>query len=116
MTFRPRTNFSVGRMRERIDIETGTDSSTDGQPNPTWAATFSNVPAQFTPTTGGETISGQMVQANISAVFTVRHQDGYKPTQRVKHGTQYYGIVYIKPVDGGRRYVQLHCKGRPVDE
>jgi hypothetical protein len=49
------------------------------------------------------------VQANIKAVFTIHKRPNLSTEQRVLHGGQYYGIVYIGPVEGGERYVDLHC-------
>ena len=114
MTYRPR-DFRVGKMREAIDIEAATVDASSGQPIRSWSATYSSEPAAWTPTAGTETVNGRQVEAGITAIFTVRHRDGYTTEMRVKHGQNYYGIVYVKPVHGVDRYIELHCKGLGTD-
>ena len=109
MTFRPRRH-NTARMRERVNIQTATSDLSTGEPVRTWATTYENEPARYTPTTGGETVNGRTVEAGIRAVFTVHRRDSLSTEQRIQHGTQTYGIVYAHPVEGGLRYVDLHCK------
>ena len=102
-------------MRERINIQTATVDESTGQPIRTWATTYATEPAQWTPTTGGEFVNGKIVEANINAVFTVHRRDSITPDDcRIQHGTQVYGIAYVYPVEGGLRYLDLHCKA--IDE
>lgn len=110
MTFRPGRGFRVGAMRERITVQSATNDDSTGQRSRTWANLYADEPAAFMPTTGGESIRGEMVEAGISAVFTVRYRSGYSPENRLTHDGETYGIVYVKPVKGGRRYIDLHCK------
>lgn len=110
MTWRPRS-FRLGAMRERIDIQSLTVSVSEaGDRTETWTTTISKEPAAFDPTSGGEGLRGRQVEATIAAIFTVHYRDGYLPTQRVVHNGTTYGIVYVKPVEGGRRYIELQCK------
>lgn len=110
MTWRPQ-QFRTGSMRERINIQTATSTvDSIGQSVPTWATTYTNEPAKFEPTSGGETLRGKQVEAGITAVFTVHYRSAYVSTMRVVHGSTNYGIVYVKPVEGGKRYVELWCK------
>lgn len=98
-------------MRERINIQSLTVAISDGgDKSETWATTFSEEPAAFDPISGGETLRGKQVEAGITAVFTVHYRDSFTSTQRVVHGSTTYGIVYVKPVDGGKRYIELYCK------
>ncbi|MCA9130753.1 MAG: phage head closure protein [Planctomycetales bacterium] len=114
MSFRGRRRERIAAMRERIDVETATTDESSGQPIRTWSTTLSGEPAQWTPTAGTESIRGRQVEAGIAAIFTVHHRDNvYTVEQRIAHNSQYYGIVYIKPVEGGRRYIELHCKAVP---
>lgn len=110
MTWRPQ-QFRTGAMRERINIQTATNSvDSAGQSIPTWATTYANEPAKFEPTSGGENPRGKQVEAGIAAIFTVHYRSNYVPTMRVVHGSTTYGIVYVKPVEGGKRYAELWCK------
>ena len=104
---------NTAAMIQRINVETATVDESTGQPIRTWATTFSKEPAQWTPTAGTETIRGRQVEAGIAGYFTVNYRDGYDVEQRILHGSQYYGIVYVKPVDGGRRYIELHVRAEP---
>ena len=101
-------------MIHRINVETATVDASSGQPIRTWATTFSQEPAQWTPTAGTETIRGRQVEAGIAGYFTVTFSEGYSVEQRVSFDGLYYGIVHVKPVDGGRRYIELHVKAEPV--
>lgn len=115
MTWRPGRGFRVGAMRERIDLETATVDESTGQPIRTWASTLVGEPAMWTPTSGGESVRGRQVEAGIVAIFTVHFRAStYTVEQRILHNSQYYGIVYVKPIDGGRRYIELHCKAVPA--
>ena len=109
-SWRPRKNFRVGKMRERVNIQSPT-LDTDGSSGRTWNAVFSDEPASFEPATAGETVRGRQVEAGIKAIFCVRYRDGYSPTYRLVHGSDTYGIASIVPVDGGRRFLELHCRG-----
>ena len=100
---------TTARMRARINIETATSDDSTGEPIRTWATTYTKEPARYIPTSGGEIVNGRQVQANIKAVFTIHKRPNLSTEQRVLHAGQYYGIVYIGPVEGGERYVDLHC-------
>lgn len=111
MTWRPGKSFRVGAMRERINIQSLTVAiSQAGDKTETWTNTFTDEPAAFDSVSGGETLRGKQVEAGINAVFTVRYRDSFSSTQRIVHGSTTYGIVYVKPVDGGRRYIELYCR------
>ena len=104
---------ATASMIHRVDVQTATVDESTGQPIRTWTTTFSKEPAAWTPTAGTETIRGRQVEAGISGYFTVGFREGYSVEQRILHQSQYYGIVYVKPIDGGRRYIELHVKAVP---
>lgn len=111
MTFRPK-RFTAANMRHRITLQTATEAADGaGQMVQTWANTLTGEPADYTPTIGGEVLRGKQVEAGISAVFIVRFREStYTPQQRIVFDGTNYGIVHVRPVDGGRRYIELHCK------
>jgi SPP1 family predicted phage head-tail adaptor len=111
MTFRPEKGFRVGEMRHRIavKVETPTQDSA-GQPVVAMVTWLLDEPAKFDPMTGGEGARGRQVESGITAVFTVRYRDGYAPEMIVLHRGRQYGIVYVNPVAGADRYIELHCK------
>lgn len=112
MTSRPMGGFKVGQMRHRITLQVATESvDTSGQTIRTWAADLFKEPAQWIPTSGGETIRGKQIEAGINAVFIVRYRnDKYTPLKRISFDDRTYGIVHVKDIDGLRRYTQLECK------
>lgn len=101
----------VGSMIHRIDVETASIDETTGQPIRTWITTLRNEPAAWTPTAGAEVTRGRQVEAGIAGIFTVNFNDVYHSEQRIQFEGEYYGIVYVKPIDGGRRYIELHVRG-----
>lgn len=109
MTWRP-TRFRLGAMRERITVRTSTQDESTGQPIRSWATLYASEPAQWTPTSGGETVRGQSVEAGISAIATVHFRPDYRPEHQVVYNGNVYGVVYVKNVEGGRRYIELHLK------
>jgi SPP1 family predicted phage head-tail adaptor len=113
MTWRSR-GFRLGSMRERITVQTATETlDAAGQSIRSWTSTLTGEPAAYEPVSGGETIRGRQVEAGVTAIFTVRFRTGYTSTQRVTHGSGTYGILYVHPVEGGRRFIDLHCKATP---
>ena len=113
MPWRPR-NHRLGAMRQRINVQSATLAvDSIGQAIPTWANTFHQEPAAYEPLSGGETFRGKQVEAGISAVFTVHYRQGYTPEMRITYNSETYGIVYVKPIEGGRRFLELYCKMVP---
>lgn len=110
MTWRP-SRFRVGGMRHRITVQAVTVTLTSGgDKQEAWADLYRNEPAMFDPASGGETLRGRQVETGISAVFTVHYRAGYDTTQRVSFNGTNYGIVFVKHIEGGRRYTELHCR------
>lgn len=107
--YRP-PRFRVGKLRERINVQEATVDESTGQPSRTWANLYANEPAGFEPVMGGETIRGRQVEANTTAIFTVHFRSGYSTELRVQHDSTNYGITRVVRVDGGRKYLELHCK------
>lgn len=111
MTWRPARGFRLGAMRERVQIQTATESvDSAGQTIRTWATTFANEPAQIMPVRGGEGLRGRQVEAGIDEIFVIHFRETVTPQMRLVHGSRTYGIVYVNPVEGGRRYLEVSCK------
>jgi len=104
---------NTGAMIQRVDVQTATTDESSGQPIRTWATTYANEPAQWTPMAGMETIRGRQVEAGVAGYFTVNYRDGYSVEQRVLFNGLTFGVVHVKSVDGGRRYIELHVKAEP---
>jgi SPP1 family predicted phage head-tail adaptor len=112
MTWRPGKNFRVGAMRHQITVQNFTSSRDGaGQAVATWADLLTSEPARFIQTGGGTSYRGRQLEESVVAVFEVRYRTGYDTTQRIQFDGQTYGIMRVEPVDGGRRYIALYCKG-----
>lgn len=111
MSWRPTRGFRVGAMRERVQIQSASESADlAGQVIRTWSTTYANEPAQRMPVRGGESLRGRQVEAGIDEIFVTRFHADIVPQMRVVFDSRNYGIVYVNPVEGGRRYLELHCK------
>lgn len=105
-----KTPNTIGRMRYRIDVQSRTVADAIGSPSVTYATRFTGEPADFEYPRGGMVNRGRQIEEGVDAIFTVRHREGYVPTDRVVFESQNYGIVFIRPVRGRRDYIELHCK------
>jgi SPP1 family predicted phage head-tail adaptor len=109
-TFR-QPGLRVGALRWRVTIQSLTVSVSDaGDRSEAWANFYVDEPAEVNHVSGGETLRGKQVSAGIGVVFVVRYRDNYNTTQRVVYDGVNYGIMFVRPVEGGRRYIELHCK------
>ena len=110
MTWRPR-QFRLGAMRDRVTIQRPVQTVSDaGDVIYSFVNLYQNEPAKFESVSGGETLRGREVEAGINAVFTVHYRSNYAPEQRLTHNGITYGIVYVKPIEGGRRYCEIWCR------
>ncbi len=111
MTWRPKRGFRLGAMRERVNLQTATEATdAAGQVIRTWTTTYASEPAQRMPMRGGEGARGRQVEAGIDEIFIIHFRESVTPQMRLVHDSRNYGIVYVNPVDGGRRYIELSCK------
>ena len=97
-------------MRERIAIQQPTHDDSTGQRLTTWVNRHAVVPAAYEPATGTETVRGRQVEANTSAVFLIRSVAGVRIDDRVIFAGGVFGVTSVKRVEGGNRYLELHCK------
>lgn len=111
MTWRPR-GLRLGALRQRITVQSVVVSISDaGDKTETWTDLYRNEPAEFAQVSGGESLRGRQVDASVNAVFTVHYRSRYAPEQRVVYNGVNYGIMFVRNVEGGRRYIELHCRG-----
>lgn len=103
-------NLRVGGMRYRVTIQSPAVATSVGVPNVSWSDTLTNEPADYEYVRGGQSARGRQVEEGVDAVFTVRYRPGYTPKQRVVFESENYGIVFVRPVGGRNRYLELHVK------
>lgn len=104
--------YSIGQMRHRLVVEeesTTLDSDT-GQPIRTWTTLYASEPAAYVEVRGGESFRGNQIEAGVNAVFTVRYREDWDTTKRISFDGQTYGIVFVKKVNGFKRYLEIHCR------
>jgi SPP1 family predicted phage head-tail adaptor len=110
VSYRP-SKFRLGSLRDRITIQQLTETISDaGDVTPTWSDKYKDEPAAFDPVAGQETTRGKQVDAGTKGIFTIHYRTGITPEMRIQYNSETYGIVFVRPVDGGRRYLELHCK------
>lgn len=112
MKYRP-SRFSVGNMRDRVTIQRPIESQDGyGQPVVTWSTYLANVPASFEPARigSGETTRGRQVEAISSAVLFTRYLQGVDSKMRVVRNGVHYGIVSVREVNGGSRYLEISLR------
>lgn len=108
MAGRPGEGFRLGSMRHRCTVQRVTETQDDaGQPVVSWSDFLVNEPCQFVPTGGSETMRGRQLEVGTKAIFRVRYRAGYEAGMQVIYGGRAYGITYVNPVDGLRRYIEL---------
>ena len=99
----------AGRLRNRVTIQTSTESrSTHGDLERTWT-TFKTVWASISPVTGREYIEGNAVQAQVSHRITFRHLDGVTPKMRILFGTRVFHVQHVANVDERGAELQALC-------
>jgi SPP1 family predicted phage head-tail adaptor len=97
-------------MREKITISTHVETQdTAGQPIVTYTTLWDNVPAAFDSLNGGEVLRGRQVESNVRACFTIHKLAGITTQHKIRHNGTDYGILYIKPSEGGNRYQEIFC-------
>jgi SPP1 family predicted phage head-tail adaptor len=102
------TKNKAARMRYRVDIQHPIETlDVGGEPLVTWQNFASREPAEYTPTGGIEFMRGRQLEANTKAVFRIRYRDGYSTQMRVVFQGKNFGITYVNPVDGMRRFIEL---------
>jgi len=110
MTGRPK-GFRTGALRYRCTVQTVIETQDSyGQPVTTWETLHANEPCDVIKTQGNEIIRGRQVAENVRAIVTVRYRSGYNEQARIVYGGENYNIVFIDPVDGRNRYLELHCR------
>jgi SPP1 family predicted phage head-tail adaptor len=110
VTYR-QTSLRIGAMRWRITIQSlAVTVSSAGDRSETWTDFYLDEPAEVNYVSGGETLRGKQVSAGVTMIFVVRFREDYDTTMRVVFDSVNYGIVFVRPVEGGRRYIELHCK------
>jgi len=101
---------TVGAMRYRITVQKPVKTSLQGQMVVSWVTLHEEEPADYEYVRGYGFSRGRQYEEGVDAVFTVRYRDDYDPEQRTLFEGEYYGIVFVRPMAGRNRYMELHAK------
>jgi len=89
--------MQAGKLRNRITIQTYTDSiASNGETTKTWT-TFATVFAEIRPISGRELVMAGKVQGELSHVIKIRFISGVLSKMRITDGTRTFEIVAAVP-------------------
>jgi len=98
-------NLSPNDLKDRIAIQTSTDSQdAAGQIVPTWS-TYATVWACITPLIGREYLASRQLQAEVSGKIRIRYLAGVTPKMRVLFNGRYFNILTV--MDVNERHVEM---------
>lgn len=101
---------TAGKMRYRITVQKPVKSTTQGQPVVSWVDLLVDEPADYEYTRGYQSVRGRQVEEGVDCIFYVRWREEHDPENRIAFDGEYYGVIFVRPVAGRRRYMELHCK------
>jgi len=103
-----------GRLRDRITIQTYTDSlNSYGELVKTWA-TFATVFAEITPISGREYLQSEQVRGEISHRIRIRYLAGILDKMQIVHGSRTFQIVAVLPDRTNAREIIIMANERKV--
>lgn len=100
----------IGGMRHRITVQQPTTTSVQGQVVYAHSDWLTQEPADYDYVRGNQRTHGRQVEEGVDAVFRVRFRDGYTPRHRVMYDGMAHNIVFVRPIGGRDRYLELHTK------
>lgn len=104
-----------GKLRERITIESITETrGAQGDPINTYA-TFLSAWAEVTPLNGSEVFYGDRVEAIHDHAVKMRFRPGINPTMQVIHDGKTLNILSVKDFKDRHRTTLLLCKEKIPD-
>ena len=99
-----------GQMRERVDIQTLTDTQdAQGGRSETWTV-FRTVWAAIRPLRGREFLAAQQEQARVTHEIKLRWFSGITPKMRIMQGTREFRIDAVINVDERNQLMSLMCE------
>lgn len=100
----------IGDLRQRVDLETPTNTA-DGMGGQTVAwSTFTTVWAAVWPVSASEQVQAGQQAMTITHRIRIRWRSGVTSDMRVKFGSRYFAIVGIVTPNEIHRQIDLLCK------
>lgn len=96
-------------LRHSVEIQqTATAADTTGDPVESWS-TYKRVRAAISPLSGREFENAQRISSDITTQITLRYETGITTEHRIKFGSRYFNIHFIKNVDERDKQLILLC-------
>jgi SPP1 family predicted phage head-tail adaptor len=112
VTIPKRDPYSVGGMRDRVTIQTRTESvSPNGEKVLSWA-TADTVWACVQESSGSETVGSRLTQAETVLTVTIRWHAAAVPKARIVFDGAVADIDSAINPDGRKRFLTLTCRRR----
>jgi SPP1 family predicted phage head-tail adaptor len=103
--------LEAGKLNQRITIQQYTPTrDTNGAEIDTWG-TVTTVWASKSNQSGREFSAAQKVNAEVTALFTIRYRTGINTSMRILHESKYYNILFIDNVESANVMLRIAAKG-----
>lgn len=100
----------AGRLRDKIKIESKTNTiDSVGDAVETWA-TFAEIRAEVKTQSGKEFLSAREQHAELTHVITARYLSGVTSQMRVNNGGSYYNILSVFDPNSRKSEMRLYCR------
>ena len=100
---------SAGALRQKVVIETKTESRDSyGQVDESWE-TLGSVWADVRPRSGSEFYAADQVHSNITHLVELRHHPGLTSSMRLRFDGRTLNVGAVMDIDGRRRRTQALC-------
>lgn len=99
----------IGDLRERLELQSSTDSlDSYGQPTRTWA-TYSTVWASLMPTGGSEPSIANQQTPQAKFKITIRYQSGVASTHRAAMGARIFNFESVVDLEERSRWLEIQA-------
>lgn len=99
--------MSIGQMRNRIALQSMSESTDEGGGQSTSFSTASTVWARVENNSGNEVVFGDQIEARANYVFKIRYYSSLTPKFRISYNSKLFNIEHIADEFEGRRRYQI---------
>ena len=101
---------SIGRMRHRVTIQKGTDTTDAGGGRSVSWGTLKEVFADIQPQSGTNVYRHDQEQEHVTHKIIIRHREDIGTNYRIKFGTRIFNIHSIINESERNRFLVLNCE------
>ncbi len=99
-----------GQLKRKISIQSATKVQDDfGEETETWA-TDATMWASIQSVSGGEGITGNQINPEVTHKIMMRYRAGVTPANRVLYGTRVFDINVVRNIFEENRWLELLCR------